>query len=165
STGNDEIVTYVLAKPGPTGPDHMDIVVDPDKPRSKTVKIVRIPNIALVQNDPPYTLYRVTLADVAGAFPTSPQAATNFVFEPVADNIKSMTFLYYTDSGTMLNPNTPANAADDIGGSDATSGSRAKIRRIAGSVVGMTQGPEPDYNDAADVSATTHVRKFDLQSD
>jgi len=38
STGNDEIVTYALAKPGntgPTGPDTLTLTLDPDKPRSK----------------------------------------------------------------------------------------------------------------------------------
>ena len=75
STGNDEIVTYVLAKPGPAGPDSLTLRLDPDKPRSKSLKTVIIPNVVLVQNDPPYTLYRVTLTDVNGPFPASPQAA------------------------------------------------------------------------------------------
>ncbi|PYT12248.1 MAG: hypothetical protein DMF51_13720, partial [Acidobacteria bacterium] len=131
STGNDEIVTYVLAKPGPVGPDTLTLRLDPDRPRAKSLKTVTIPNVALVQNDPPYTLYRVTLADINGAFPASPQAATNFVYEPVADNLRTMTFLYYDDGGNLLNPNTPANAADDIGGSDAATTTRDRVRRIA----------------------------------
>jgi prepilin-type N-terminal cleavage/methylation domain-containing protein len=165
STGNDEIVTYVLAKPGPTGPDTLTFRLDADKPRTKTLKTIIIPNVVLVQNNPPYTLYRVTLADVNGAFPLSPQAATNFVYEPVAENIRTMTFLYYDDSGALVNPNTPANSADDIGGSDANITNRGRIRRIAVSIVGMTHSEDLDYTDPADASATSHYRKFDLTSD
>ncbi len=165
STGNDEIVTYVLAKPGPVGPDTLTLRLDPDKPRSKSVSTVTIPNVVLVQNDPPYTLYRVTLADVNGAFPASPQAATNFVYEPVAENLRAMTFLYYDDAGNLLNPNTPASAADDIGGADANITTRGKVRRIAVSVVGMTRDPDQDYTDPTDATATSHYRKFDLLSD
>jgi prepilin-type N-terminal cleavage/methylation domain-containing protein len=168
STGNDEIVTYALAKPGnsgPTGPDTLTLTLDPDKPRSKSVKTVTIPNVSLVQNNPPYTLYRITLADVSGSFPSSPQASTNFIYEPVADNIKTMTFQYWPDSGAQLGPNTPAASGDDIGGADVNSVTRSKIRKITVALVGMTPNPDMDYVDASDATATTHYRKFDLQSE
>ena len=165
STGNDEIVTYVLAKPGPTGPDTLTLRLDTDRPRTRTVKTVTIPNVALVQNNPPYTLYRVTLADVNGAYPSSPQASSAFVFEPVADNIKSMQFQYWPDAGAQLGPNTPASSGDDIGGADANSVTRSKIRRITVNLVGMTPDDDLDYTDASDATATTHYRKLDLQSD
>jgi len=165
STGNDEIVTYVLAKPGPTGPDTLTLQLDADRPRTRTTRTVTIPNVALVQNDPPYTLYRVTLADVNGTYPSSPQASSAFVFEPVADNIRSMTLQYWPDSGAMLGPNTPANAGDDLGGTDAESLNRSKIRRITVNLVGMTPDEDLDYTDASDASATTHYRKLDLASD
>jgi len=164
-TGNDEIVTYVLAKPGPVGPDTLTLHLDTDRPRTRTVKTVTIPNVALVQNDPPYTLYRVTLADVNGAYPSSPQASSAFVFEPVADNIRSMQLQYWPDGGTMLGPNTPASAGDDIGGDDAQSVNRSKIRRITVNLVGMTPDEDLDYTDASDATATTHYRKLDLASD
>src|SRR5207245_256131 len=127
---------------------------DADRPRTKTLKTITIPNVALVQGSPPYTLYRVTLADVNGAFPSSPQAATNFVYEPVAENIRTMTFLYYDDAGNLLNPNTPANSADDIGGGDANITTRGKVRRIAVSVVGMPHDPDQDYTAPTDATAT-----------
>jgi prepilin-type N-terminal cleavage/methylation domain-containing protein len=165
STGNDEIVTYVLAKPGPSGPATLTLRLDPDKPRAKTLKTVTIPNAVLIQNNPPYTLYRVTMADVTGAFPASPQASTNFVFEPVAENIRTMTFQYYADGGTLLSPNTPATSADDIGGADAGGSTRARIRRISINLVGMTPDEDLDYTDVSDATATSHYRKFDLQSD
>jgi prepilin-type N-terminal cleavage/methylation domain-containing protein len=166
STGNDEIVTYALAKPGPVGSDTLTLRVDASRPRTKSVMTVTIPNIVLVQSDPPYTLYRITLKDVNGTFPSSPQAATNFTYEPVADNIRSMTFQYLPDAGTtLLNPNTPANSADDIGGGDAAALTRSTIRKIKVSLVGMTPDEDLDYTDATDATATTHYRKFDLSSD
>ncbi|HZN02847.1 MAG TPA: prepilin-type N-terminal cleavage/methylation domain-containing protein, partial [Candidatus Polarisedimenticolia bacterium] len=166
STGNDEIVTYVLAKPGPVGSDSLTIRVDANRPRVKAVQTVTIPNVVLVQNDPPYTLYRVTLRDVAGAFPGAPQAVTSFSYEPVADNIRTLTFQYMPDAGTVpLNANTPANTADDIGGGDATALTRSIIRKISVNLVGMTPDEDLDYVDASDATATTHYRKFDLSSD
>lgn len=165
STGNDEIVTYVLAKPGPVGAETLTFRLDPDKPRIKSLKTVIIPNVVLNQSNPPYTLYRVSLTDVTGAFPASPQAATNFVYEPVAENIRSMTFLYYNDAGTLVSPNTPTNSADDIGGADANSLTRSGIRRISVRIVGMTQDEDLDYTDPTDATATSHYRKFDLASD
>src|SRR5262245_149517 len=56
STGNDEIVTYVLAKPGPVGSDTLTLRLDADKPRTKTLKTITIPNVTLVQRHPPYSL-------------------------------------------------------------------------------------------------------------
>jgi prepilin-type N-terminal cleavage/methylation domain-containing protein len=165
STGNDEIVTYVLAKPGPSGTSTLAVNLDADKPRAKTNKTVTIPNAVVVQNDPPYTLYRVTLADVTGAFPNSPQASTNFVFEPVAENIRSMTFRYFDDGGVPVGTFTPTNSADDIGGADASSVTRARIRKVHVDLVGMTEDPDLDYVDTTDASATTHYRKFSLDSD
>jgi prepilin-type N-terminal cleavage/methylation domain-containing protein len=169
STGNDEIVTYALAKPGnsgPTGSDTLTLLLDASKPRTKTVSTVTIPNVVVLQNDPPYTLYRITLKDVAGAFPGSPQASSNFIYEPVADNIRTMTFRYYDDQGTMLNNNTPAVTTDDIGGGSGTAEiARSRIRRVTVSLVGMTQDPDLKYFDPTDASATTHYRKFSLQSD
>lgn len=165
STGNDEIVTYVLAKPGPVGVETLTVRLDPDKPRTKALKTIIVPNVVLNQSNPPYTLYRVTLADVTGAFPASPQAATNFVYEPVAENIRSMSFRYYNDAGTLISPNTPTNSADDIGGADSASLTRSRIRRISVSIVGMTQDEDLDYTDPTDATATSHYRKFDLASD
>jgi hypothetical protein len=165
STGNDEIVTYALAKSGASGPDSLVMRLDPDRPRAASIKTVTIPNVAVVQDDPPYTLYRISLVDVAGAFPASPQPASNFVFEPVADNIRTMIFRYYDDSGAEVGPNTPTNSADDIGGLDAGSFVRSNIRKITVSLVGMTEDEDLRYTDVSDATATSHYRKFDLKSD
>jgi hypothetical protein len=83
----------------------------------------------------------------------------------VADNIRSMQLQYWPDGGAMLGPNTPANSGDDLGGGDAQSANRQKIRRITVNLVGMTSDEDLDYTDATDATATTHYRKLDLASD
>ncbi|MEE8146193.1 MAG: prepilin-type N-terminal cleavage/methylation domain-containing protein, partial [Longimicrobiales bacterium] len=62
STGNDEIVTYALAKPDGTGGTSAALVADVlGVPRDGTTETITITNLALVQDDPPYTLYRITV--------------------------------------------------------------------------------------------------------
>jgi len=184
STGNDEIVAYVLAKPNWTGGSTLTFNADVDNatraaivylgnninvgPRDTTVDPVRLANVALVQDNPPYTLYRVSLNNDVSSYSSgaNPTADAFFVKQPVADNIKSMTFRYYNDQGTLISPNTPASVADDIGGVESNSGTRAGIRRIVVDMVGMTPDPDLRYSDPADASAlTVHYRKFDLTSD
>ena len=164
SIGNDEIVTYVLAKPGPVGPSTLTLRLDPDRPRSRSLKTVTIPRVALIQDDPPYTLYRVTLRDVEGAFPSSPQAAGDFTFEPVADNMGAMIFRYYSESGRRLNPDTPADPADDIGGADGARDARQRIRRIEVVLVGFIPNEDPDYLDPYDSGPSRHFRKLELRT-
>jgi prepilin-type N-terminal cleavage/methylation domain-containing protein len=166
STGNDEVVTYALAKPGPAGPDTLTVRIDPDRPRTKTVKTVTIPNVALVHDNPPYTLYRITLTDVAGAFPSSPQAASAFTYEPVAENIRSLSLTYTSVGGFLVNADTPDDPSDDIGGDDSTETQREQIRRIHIDLVGMTPDEDLDYTDVGEsIAVASHFRKFDLQTD
>ena len=166
STGNDEIVTYALAKPGLAGPDSLTIRLDPDRPRTKTLTTVVIPNIALVHDDPPYTLYRITMTDVAGAFPSAPQSASAFIYDPVAENIRSLSLRYISVGGFLINADTPGDPADDIGGGDAAETQRDQIRRIHVDLVGMTPDEDLDYTDVAEsIAVASHFRKFDLQSD
>jgi len=185
TTGNDEIVAYVLAKPSWSGGSTMTFNADVDNPtraalvylgnnisvgpRDTAVEPIRLGNAALVQNDPPYTLYRVTLNNDVSSYSSgsNPTADSFFVKQPVADNIKSMTFRYYNDQGVLVSPNTPTNASDDIGGAEANSSIRSNIRRIVVDLIGMTQDPDQKYNDPAEAvtSSTVHYRKFDLASD
>jgi len=166
STGNDEVVTYALAKPGPAGPDTLTLRIDPDRPRTKTNATVVIPNVVLVHDDPPYTLYRITLTDVAGTFPSAPQAASAFTYEPVAENIRSMSLIYTSVGGFMINADTPDDPSDDIGGGDAAETQREQIRSIHVDLVGMTPDEDLDYTDLGESAAVaSHFRKFDLQTD
>ncbi len=185
STGNDEIVAYVLAKPDWSGGSTLVFQADVDNPTRTTITYlgnnisvgprdginepVRLGNVALVQNNPPYTLYRVSLNNDVSSYNSgdNPTAAAFFVKQPVADNIKSMTFKYYDDQGNLISPNTPADPSDDIAGTSANNPLRARIRRIVVDLVGMTPEPDLRYLDPAEASTspTAHYRKFDLTSD
>lgn len=165
TTGNDEIVTYALAKSGPAGPDLLGLRLEADRPRSGIPRIIAIPKVALVQDDPPYTLYRITLADRPGAFPSSPNASSDFIYEPVADNIRSLTFRYWSDGGEMLGPDTPGDPADDLGGGDSGRAARGRIRRISIRLVGMTDAPDPEFIDAGDATTARHNRKLALEGE
>jgi prepilin-type N-terminal cleavage/methylation domain-containing protein len=184
STGNDEIVAYVLGKPGWTGGSTMAFTADIDNPTRSTITYqgnnisvgprdailenVRMGNVALVQNSPPYTLYRVTLNNDLANYSSgaNPTAAAFFTRQPVADNIRTMTFKYYDDSGTQIGTFTPTDASDDIGGADAGAPQRARIRRVAVDLVGMTPNPDQSYLDPAEAStsSTAHYRKFQVSS-
>src|SRR5262249_33735494 len=114
-------------------------------------------------------LYRVLLNNDVTNYSSgaNPTADAFFVKQPIADNIKTMTFKYYDDQGNLISPNTPANVSDDIGGADANIATRARIRRVVVDLVGMTPAPDRAYSDPAEAStsSTVHYRKFDLQSD
>src|SRR5207253_2620625 len=98
TTGNDEIVTYALVSntaPSGTAPNNQTITffADTNIPRNaypggSRENQVDITGVDLTNNNPPYTLYRFTI-DNAG----------NIVRTPLADNIRSLNFLYY------MNPN------------------------------------------------------------
>ncbi|HEU5179346.1 MAG TPA: prepilin-type N-terminal cleavage/methylation domain-containing protein [Candidatus Polarisedimenticolia bacterium] len=184
STGNDEIVAYVLGKPGWTGGSTLGFTADIDNPTRTTITYqgnnisvgprdailedVRLGNVALVQDSPPYTLYRVTLNNDLTNYVSSanPTAAAFFTRQPVADNIRTMTFHYYDDGGTQIGTFTPTDSSDDIGGATANAALRSRIRRISVDLVGMTPNPDQSYLDPAEAStsSTAHYRKFQLTS-
>ncbi|MBZ5639015.1 MAG: prepilin-type N-terminal cleavage/methylation domain-containing protein [Acidobacteriia bacterium] len=149
STGNDEIVTYVLAKPDGSSPDTLTFYADLHSPRTGVVQQVDIPHVALTQDNPPYTLYRVTLSNTDG----SP------VKTPLVENIRSMTYTYYAQDGTQV--------ASAGGSETATSkAARASIRRVTLDLVGLTREPDVGWTDTTDTHASTRAyRKFDLTSD
>lgn len=159
SVGNDEIVTYALGKPGATSGDTLSFVADvTGGVRDATTETVNIPNLAVVQDDPPYTLYRITVNT----------NSTNVTRTPVADNIYSMEFLYYDAGGALLSPDTPADVSDDIGGADTSVavGDRELVRRVEVRLTGMTPDPDMRYTDPDDpFTATRNHRKFTLVQD
>ncbi len=159
STGNDEIVTYALAKPDGTGGQDLTFVADVQGvPRDGTTETVTISNLALVQDDPPYTLYRITV---------NPNS-TVVTRTPVADNIYSLQLRYFDSGGTLLSPATFGDASDDIGGLEfgASVDLRGIIRRVELSIVGMTADPDMKYTDPDDPYPITQKhRKFTLAQD
>ncbi len=121
ATGNDEIVAYVLAKPDGSSRDVLEFDADvAEAPRDGRVERVRIERVALGQDDPPYTLYRITLHPDPARF----GRAGWTVRTPLADNVRSMGFVYRDRAGAAL--------ADPVGGLDDAPGParRAAIRRI-----------------------------------
>lgn len=159
STGNDEIITYALAKPDGTGGQTLSFIADVQGvPRDGIVETVSVSNLALVQDDPPYTLYRITVQ------PNS----TAVTRTPVAEGIYSLRFRYFDSASTPLGPDTPADFSDDIGGADTVAAklSRESIARIQMEVVGLTDDPDLLYTDSSDpYPATQKHRKFRLLQD
>jgi hypothetical protein len=147
STGNDEIVTYVLA--GANSAEILEYWADvAGQTRDGAVEQVRIQDVALTQDSPPYTLYRVTL-DVDGAA----------VKHPLADNIRSMTFTYYDKSGNIL----AAAGGLDVGLDVAN---RSRIRKIGIEIEGLTRDPRPRWSDPDDDNPVTRsMTKFKLEGD
>jgi hypothetical protein len=159
STGNDEIVTYVLAKPDGTSSDSLSFNADVQGvPRDGTVETVTVSNIALTHDDPPYTLYRVTVN----------ANSTAVTRTPVADNIYELRFRYYDSGGVLLSPDTPLDPSDDMGGDEGSTDvtNRETIRRVELSITGMTQDPDMKYTDPDDpYDPSKKHRKFVLTQD
>ncbi len=167
STGNDEIVTYVLAKPDGSSSGTLTFNADvQDVPRQGNVVSVSIPNVSLLQANPPYTLYRITLNP-----DTSTYGNSGFIVRtPLVDNVYSMTFKYYDQNGVQLNPTFDlTTTSDDIGGAEAAAAKqkRTNIRRVAVDLVGVTRDPDlTGWTDTTDpYPATQKKRKFELVSD
>ncbi len=157
SIGNDEIVTYALGKPDGTGGTTISFVADVQGvPRNGTQETVSISNVHLTQGNPPYTLYRYSVA---------PNSNT-IVKQPVADNIKSLEFIYYSGA---VDPNSgnPITLTS-VGGAEDPNDveQRDRITKIGVKVIGMTEDPDLAYLDPSDSNAlTTHHRKFTLETD
>jgi hypothetical protein len=66
--------------------------------------------------------------NVQGAFPAAPQTASSFVYEPMTENILSLTFDYFDANGARLNTYTPGHPLDDIGGGEEGRQARARVR-------------------------------------
>lgn len=156
STGNDEVVGYVLSKPDGTGPDTITFQADvDDTPRDGNVATVTINNVVTgALTNPPYTLYKISLNN-----DTSTCCSGNFITRtPVVENIRSLTFQYFDDSST-----TPVAAPGTLETAAAKT-ARAGITRLNVSLIGMTRDPDMNYNDSTDTAAPNY-RKFELRGD
>lgn len=167
TTSNKEIATYALRSDRGKNEDDITFYADITKPRSsypggppeEAVTIGKFDDCMTGGvwdgcKQPPYTLYRVTLAD--------DYATTGKTIEtPIASNIRSLRFTYYEDiAGTealrdlaatpAVEPNGGAIGGDGI--YDPKDGSviipdrliRQKIKSIGVELVGM--GEAPDFN-------------------
>jgi hypothetical protein len=155
STGNDEIVAYVLSKPDGTGPDTISFEADVAEPaRDGDTEAVSIDNVVLDPTTPPYTLYRVTLNNDSSKY-----GSPAFVVRtPVAENVRDLSFVYYNAAGTFTDPSAA------IPETVAAKARRSSLTRVGLSLVGMTRKQDFDYVDASDPAAPRH-RKFELKGD
>ncbi len=164
STGNDEIVAYVLAKPDWSGGSQLKFRADTDDPeRDGSTETVKLYNVAMVQDDPPYTLYRVTLSNDLSTWDTF----EFFDRTVLAENIGWLRFRYFDAAGDQLNSTFDLDStSDDIGGSNGGRPLRAKIRRVQIDLLGLALDTDPSWVDWSDPDPITrHYRKFRLTGD
>jgi prepilin-type N-terminal cleavage/methylation domain-containing protein len=200
TTDNTEIVAYVLRStaPGAANSDSISFYADTDVPRRAYPNVagqssgghaenqVTISGIDISNNNPPYTLYRVTVDDLLASPPR--------VGTPVAENIRSLQFQYYQDGvGSKLlefpgSPTgTPITATRNAGGTTvATSGTgaiggdgqydpnavngvgagnfndrtlRSQIQSVRVSVVGMDANPTANYQNPTETNPSFKTYK------
>jgi len=160
--GNDEIVTYVLAKPDGSSTGTMNVMADVDDPeRDGSTEIVQLTNVELVHDDPPYTLYRITFNNDISTFGTP----DFFVRTVLAENIGWLRFRYFDRAGVQLNERDLSTETEDIGGTSDVA-TRAKIQRIEIDLMGLAEDTDPRWLDWSDPNpATRPYRKFRMTAD
>jgi hypothetical protein len=155
TTGNDEVVGYVLSKPDGTGPDTITFSADvDDEPRDGAVTAVTVNNVVLNPTSPPYTLYKISLNNNVGT-------CCNGAFiqrTPVVENVRNLSIQYY--DATSVNPIAAPGATETT----AAKAVRAGVNKFNVSLIGMTRDPDFNYNDATDAAARNY-RKFELRGD
>ncbi|HJQ40599.1 MAG TPA: prepilin-type N-terminal cleavage/methylation domain-containing protein [Thermoanaerobaculia bacterium] len=168
TTGNDEIVGFVLLKNG-TGSIPISIKADFSAPRdalytaqnnitNEETKTINVAAATLAdQTNPPYQLARVTW-NSAGVVQT----------EILAENIYRMKFEYYGATGNS----TIMGGATGTGSGDNERDERAAVRRIRVRLIGMADRPDFGYVDPwlyganfSDMQSTVgrNYRKFALE--
>lgn len=163
STGNDEIVLYVLAKPDGSSPDTLVFEADvEEEQRDGDVETVSVPNVALVHDAPPYTLYRVTFSND----PTEWGTPDFIRREELSENIGSLRVRYFDVAGNQINDTFDlTSTADDIGGAESRANDRSGIRRIELELTGLAPHTDSSWADPSDPDpATWNYRKFTLAS-
>jgi prepilin-type N-terminal cleavage/methylation domain-containing protein len=163
TTGNDEIVAYVLAKADGSSTGALTFNADVrEAQRDGVVETVSISDVAMVHDDPPYNLYRITLSND----PSDWGSPDFFVREELAYNIGSLQFRYYDATDVQLNAGfDPSTLSDDIGGGDSEADDRARIRRVGFDIVGLARDPDPSWVDRGDFTATRAFHKMELSSE
>ncbi|MFN2441500.1 MAG: PilW family protein [Thermoanaerobaculia bacterium] len=175
TTGNDEIITYVLESQTGTNPDTVTFYADvtdgtvakrqtfPGGQPEDKIDITGVDLCVGGCNNPPYTLLRVTVDDKGQPVRT-----------PLANNIRSLEFEYFSDAagstalaianagGGQYNPASP-------GASAVPRAERGRIRAIGVTIIGMSEAPDPNFFDAAETLNAapldfTNYRKYRLET-
>ena len=156
STGNDEIVSYVLAKPDGSSTESLAFSADVgDAVRDASIEDVSVGQVDLTQSDPPYTLYKVVLEnDPSGC------CGTSFARRiPIVDNVRSLRFRYFDRAGNDIPP---------PGGQETSAAiaARAAVRRVGVEIEALTRDADPHWTDVDDPDPDTRkFRKFGLEGD
>jgi type II secretory pathway pseudopilin PulG len=153
STGNDEIISYVLAKPDGTSTDTLAFGADVGAAvRDASIEDIAIGRVDLAQTDPPYTLYRLVLEnDPSGCCDTSFARRI-----PIVDNVRSLRFRYYDRAGNEVSPPGGAETPEAIA-------ARSTIRRVGMEIEALTRDSDPHWQDPDDADPDTRwFRKFEL---
>jgi prepilin-type N-terminal cleavage/methylation domain-containing protein len=182
TTGNDEIVTYALVSDDASkNTDTISFYADVKKPRNvfpggAAETEVKIDKVDLSNANPPYTLFRITLDDLGKP-----------VRSPVATNMRSMEFTYYTDVTGGSKIVTVGTATVDetkkdlgIGGkgaynpADPTAAASVDLRALRAGILGVKialvgMNPNIDKSYVDTVETTTgalfkNTRKYRLET-
>jgi prepilin-type N-terminal cleavage/methylation domain-containing protein len=199
TTSNDEIVAYVVRSTDSTkNNSSISFYADVTQPRSafpasitpapaatnpsKKEDKVTISGIDTTNQNPPYTLYRMTVTDVKN----------NALGTPVAENIRSLNFIYYSDAqgttslrdsagATIPAGCTDPNCTGAIGGDGqydpnapnfqgagnfADRAQRAQIQSIRVNLVGLNASPDLQgyTNPTETVASIQSYRQYALSS-
>ncbi len=181
STDNSEIRIYALAKkPFDPNGETIRFRADLSKPRDAKVnevnklEIIEIKGVALTQNNPPYTLYRITI-DEDEVIPSGqkvPESA--LIWTPIASNIYSLNFTYYSESG-ISETHKLAYDEPDISGKEMDllrkhgfpfgTPPMNFVKNVYFTLKGMTQRPDPKFVDPKDPNEDTkNHRKIEFSS-
>ncbi len=180
STRNEEIRIYALAKKPNDSGETIKFLADLSKPRNAFVgdldhmEIIEIKGVAINQNNPPYTLYRITIDKDATINDGGTVPSTDLVWTPLASNIYSLQFTYYTEAGIepsyILTPDPldlTSLELDNLrvhgfpfGGTPSN-----HVKYVQFSLKGLTQNPDPMWVDGSDpYPQTKNKRKIELKS-
>jgi prepilin-type N-terminal cleavage/methylation domain-containing protein len=166
TTGNDEIVTYALRSNNGPNAGSVQFYADvPDRrtyPGGRAENLVTINNVDFTNNNPPYTLYRFTLA-----------ADGTIVESPVANNIRRLDFTYYADATGNTPLVIPAASAgsgqynpNNVASSAAARALRAQVKSVRVNLVGMNDVEIPSYQNPQEAvgSPARNYRTYAVES-
>jgi prepilin-type N-terminal cleavage/methylation domain-containing protein len=172
TTGNSEIVTYAL-KSADASKNTQDIhfFADVAKPRKvysgaggeNSEREVILKGFDLTNNNPPYTLYRITLKDADIA---DKDANPVGVLAPIVSNVRSLNFTYYEDQAgsTEIAPNLGAGQFVIGGGDIPERTARGQVKSVLVKLVGMNENSDQNYTNTETVAALQHYREVTLTS-
>ena len=166
TTSNSEIVIYALKSADPTkNTSLIQFYADVSKPRAAYVgtggtpaeKQVTISGYDTSNNYPPYTLYRLTLRD-ANLDNNDANPVGNAV--PIAMNVRSLKFTYYSDQGgtQTIAANQGAGQYNASNPSEPTATAarlvRSSIQAIKVDLIGMESAPDKNYSSPLETASS-----------